>query len=183
MFLGVLINFVLDNAHLLPAGTDPSGTHRIRSDFCPIHWKAGSRLFSCCKCEHRPPPPKGNKRESTSTPGLGEPSERAVRAEASCCSCLQLGWNRQAGGTLAGYQEVLGPSLHSSAWAAAAPSHIPNVPWWWQWQQSCQPNSPALWQRWRRQQDVGSFPPTDELLLTLALSTPGLGLATVNIVF
>lgn len=36
---------------------------------------------------------KGMKGKSTSTPGLDEPSERAVRAEASCCICFQLGWD------------------------------------------------------------------------------------------
>lgn len=51
------------NAPPLSAGMDPFGTHRIKPDFSSIHWKAGSRLFRCCKCERRPPPPKGNERE------------------------------------------------------------------------------------------------------------------------
>lgn len=94
-----------------------------------------------------------------------------------------MGWDRQARGTLAGYQEVLGLSLHSSARAAAAPSQIPNallvmavtaeLP--------AQLSSPLA--EVKEAAGCGSFPPTDEPLLTLALSTPGLGLATVNIIF
>lgn len=34
---------------------------------------------------------EGMKGKSTSIPGLDEPSEQAVREEASCCICLQLG--------------------------------------------------------------------------------------------
>lgn len=164
---------------------DPSGTHRIRPDFSPSHWKAGSTRFSYCRCEQRPPPPKGNERKKYKHTRAGW----TLRASSEGWGSLLhlppagMGWDRQARGTLAGYQEVLGLSLHSSARAAAAPSQIPNallvmavtaeLP--------AQLSSPLA--EVKEAAGCGSFPPTDEPLLTLALSTPGLGLATVNIIF
>lgn len=175
--LSVPLCFARD-APPLSAGMDPSGTHRIRPDFSPSHWKAGSRLFSCCKCEHRPPPSKGNKRGQYKHAWAGWTLRASCEGWGSLLHLPPAGMG-QAG---MGYQEVLGFSLHS-AWAAAAPSHIPNALLVMAVTAELPAQLPCPWQRWRRQRDVGSFPPTDEPLLTLALSTPGLGLATANLVF
>lgn len=117
------------NAPPLPAGMDLFGTHRIKPDFSSIHCKEGSRLFRCCKCEHRPPPPKRNEREKHKHTWAGWTLRASCKGWGFLLHLLPtgMGWDGQAWGTLAGHQEVLGPSLHSSVWAAAAPSHIPNT--------------------------------------------------------
>lgn len=99
------------------------------------------------------------KGKSTSTPGLS--AQRELRGSRLPAAAAASGWDGRCGG----------------ARRCSLPLSTPPCPWWllshtsqmpsWQRrrrqeQQSCQPGSPALWQRQRRQRDVGSFPPAAE---------------------